>query len=184
MNEIIAISQRCSFVENEKELSIVISSAADKSKTKTVGIILVLWIIGGFLIGMNYFRMEDHQTKVFILVWMAFWAYFSYVIGKAFFWQWSGKEILKIQNGKMFYKRVFGSRGCVLDYELVKIRNMRKFGEKTPAWIKRIGGDYWNVDCDSILFEYEEKEIAFGFRLSEKETSRIINLLKNHLSKN
>ncbi len=182
MSEITSISQRASFVQNENELSIVISSAPDKSKAKNIGIILCLWIVGGILIGINYFRIEDHNTKVFILVWLAFWAYFSYVIGKAFLWQWSGKELIKIRNGKLIYKRDVKGRGWVLDYHLEKIKNMRKYGEKTPEWIKRFGGDYWMIDCDSITFGYEEKEIAFGYKLSEKETDKIIKLLLQYLS--
>lgn len=178
MSEINSISPRASFVQNENELSIVISAAADKTKAKNIGIILSLWIIGGILIGLNYFKVEDHNTKVFMLVWLAFWAYFSYVIAKAFLWQWSGQEILKIRNGKLFYKRDVKGRGWVLDYDLSGIKNIRKYGEKTPQWIKRLGGDYWNVDCDAIAFDSDEKEIAIGYKLSEQETDKIIKLLQ------
>ncbi|HET6989843.1 MAG TPA: hypothetical protein VFJ43_00910, partial [Bacteroidia bacterium] len=153
MSEIQTISPRASFVQNENELSIVISSAVNRSKAKNIGIILVLWLIGGIVIGVNYFRIDDHNTKVFILVWLAFWAYFSYVIGKAFLWQWSGKELIKIRNGELFYKRDVNSRGWVLNYKLENISDLRKYGEKTPGWLKRFGGDYWSVDCDSLAFD-------------------------------
>ena len=178
MSEIKSISKRASFVKNEKELSIVISSAADRSKARNIGIILTLWLIGGIVIGVNYFNIEDKNTKMFILVYLAFWFYFSYVIGKAFMWQWNGKDLIKVRDGKLIYKKDVSGRGFVIDYPLEKMKNLRKYGEKTPGWVKRIGGDYWSVDCDSIAFDYEGKEIPLCYMLDEKEQSTILKLLK------
>lgn len=183
MSEIQSISPRASFVKSEKELSIVISSATDRKKARNIGIILTLWLIGGIVIGINYFRLEDKNTKMFILVWMAFWFYFSYVIGKAFMWQWNGKELIKVRDGKLIYKKDVSGRGMVIDYPLTAIKNMRKYGEKTPEWIKRFGGDYWSVDCDSIAFDYEGKEIPLGYKLNEKEQGTILKLLKERVGK-
>lgn len=50
MSEIQSISKRASVVQNENELSIVISSAVDRAKAKNIGIILALWLIGGIVI--------------------------------------------------------------------------------------------------------------------------------------
>lgn len=182
MAEIESISKRASVVKGENELSIVISSAEDRAKAKNIGIILALWLVGGIVIGVNYFRIDDQNTKLFILVWLAFWAYFSYVIIKAFLWQWSGKELIKVKDGKLLYKRDVNGRGWVIDYTLEGISDLRKYGEKTPPWLKRFGGDYWTVDCDSLAFDYEEKEIAFGFKLSEKETDKLIKLISPFVS--
>jgi len=181
MSEIQSISKRASVVQNENELSIVISSAVDRAKAKNIGIILALWLIGGIVIGVNYFQIEDYNTKVFILIWLAFWAYFSYVIIKSFLWQWSGKELIKIRNGKLIYKRDVNGRGWVLDYELKEISDLRLYGEITPGWIKRIGGDYWNIDCDSIAFDYEGKVIAIGYNLTDAESNRIVKIMKVYM---
>lgn len=183
MNEIESISPRASVVKKEDELSIVISSALDRSKAKTIGIILALWLLGGIVIGINYFRVDDHNTKVFMLVWLGFWAYFSYIIIKAFRWQWAGKELIKIRKDKLYYKRDVNGRGLVQNYDLQEIKNLRAYGEKAPGWVKKIGGDYWSIDCDSMAFDYEEKEIPFGYKLSGKEVEKILKLMKPYLPK-
>lgn len=181
MSEIQSISKRASFVKNEKELSIVISSAENRDKAKNVGIILALWLTGGVIIGITYFDTADKNTKMFILVYLAFWFYFTYVIGKAFMWQWNGKELIKVRDGKLIYKKDVSGRGMVMDYPLSEIKHFRKYGEKTPGWIKKIGGDYWSVDCDSLAFDYEGKEIPLGYKLSEKEQGTILKLLKERV---
>ncbi len=182
MSKIKSISKRASFVENENELSIVISSALDRQKARNIGIILGLWLIGGIVIGVNYFRIDDHNTKLFILVWLAFWCYFSYVIGKAFLWQYNGKELIKVRDGKLIYKKDVSGRGFVLDYEIAEMKDLRKYGEKSPEWIKRFGGDYWSVDCDSIAFDYQGKEIPLGYKLNEFEQGEILKLLKTKIT--
>ncbi|MEO5645662.1 MAG: hypothetical protein ABIQ40_10655 [Bacteroidia bacterium] len=184
MSEIQSISKRASFVKNEKELSIVISSTENRDKAKNVGIILALWLVGGIIIGISYFKSDDKDTKLFILVYLAFWFYFTYVIGKAFMWQWNGKELIKVRDGKLIYKKDVSGRGMVADYNIADVKNLRNYGEKTPGWIKKIGGDYWSVDCDSIAFDFEGKEIPLGYKLSDKEQGTILRLLKERVEEN
>lgn len=82
MSRIESISPRASFTRKEDELSIVISSGADQSKAKIVGAILLLWLIGGGVVISSYFTMTDQRSKVMLLVWLAFWLYFTYVMVK------------------------------------------------------------------------------------------------------
>jgi hypothetical protein len=178
MNEIENISPRASLKRNGEDLSLVIMSSTDKSKAKYIGTIMVLWLVGGIYIGINYFRITDSNEKVMIIVWMAFWLYFSYIILKSFFWQYSGKEIIQVRNGKLFYKKDTSGRGWVQNYKLENLKNLKKYEDKSPSWSKKFGGDYWSTDCDSLSFEYEEKEIAFGYRLTEKESEKIQKILK------
>src|SRR4051812_25577826 len=113
MNEIESISNRASVKKTGEDVSIVVVSSPDKSKAKNIGIILALWLAGGVVIGWNYFRLTDEKAKLMIVVWLAFWFYFSYIIIKAFRWQFFGRELIQVRNGKLFYKRDVGGRGWV-----------------------------------------------------------------------
>jgi hypothetical protein len=179
MSEIKAISPRASYLQKEDEKSLVISAAADKSRSNFIGAILLLWLAGGAYIIYSYFGLTDQKAKIMTLVWIAFWAYFAYIMGKAFMWQRSGREILKVKNGKLYYKHDTGGRGWVQEYPLGEIKNAKINTEKNSGLLKRLGGDYWNTDCDSIRFEYKDKEIAVGYKLNEQESARVLKLLKN-----
>jgi hypothetical protein len=183
MSDIQPISDRASFVKKDDELSIVISSSADKSKVKVIGALLALWLAGGIYIISSYFSITDQNTKIMMLVWIAFWAYFTYIMGRAFSWQWRGREIIKVREGKLFYKRDVGGRGWVENYTLAEIRELQSHKDKTPTWVQRFGGDYWSTDCDSFGFKFRDKEVAMGYRLSEKESEKILKLLKKEMQK-
>ena len=181
MSQIESISERASFARKENEFSIVISSAPDKKKAYFVGIILLLWLIGGGYIISNYFTLTDQKAKLMTVVWLAFWLYFTYVMGKAFTWQWSGREIIKLREGKLYYKRDTGGRGLVNNFPLKSIKNLKIAQDKSGSWMRQFGGDFWTTDCDSISFESDEKEITFGYKLSEKEKEKILKLLKKEI---
>ncbi len=164
-------------MEKENELSIVITSAPDKKRARNIGILFTLWLIGGAMMIAGFFDVEEQKTKVMLLVWMGFWLYFSYVMVKALMWQLAGREIIKVRDGKLLYKRDVQGRGWVHDYDLGAIRNLRARPDESGSWIKRFGGDYWSTDCDSLAFDYKDREIAFGYRLNEKESEKIRKLI-------
>jgi hypothetical protein len=176
-----SISERISFVRKDEELSIVIMAATNRKRAKIIAAILLLWLFGGALMVKGYFGMTDQKSKIMLLIWLAFWLYFTYVMVKALMWQWSGKEIMKIREGKLFYKRDTGGRGWVHAYELKKIEDIEIAADKSPEWMRSIGFDYWNVDCNSIHFKYEDREIALGFALTEKEKEKLVKMLRREL---
>lgn len=181
MSRIESISERASFARKEDELSIVITASVDRWRMRLVGTILLLWLCGGVFIIWNYFGLTDQKAKILTIVWIAFWLYFSYIQGKAFLWLRSGKEIIKLRNRKLLYKRDTGGRGWVNEYAFDSISDLKASEDKSPSWIKQFGGDFWSTDCDSISFESAERTITFGFRLDEKEKERILKLIRKEL---
>lgn len=181
MSKIESISERSSYVRSEGELSIVISSSADKKRAWFVGAILLLWLVGGGFIIANYFTLTDQKAKLMTIVWLAFWLYFTYVMGKAFSWQLSGREIIKVKDEKLFYKRDTSGRGLVNNFPLKSIKNLKAAEDKSGSWIRMFGADFWSIDCDSISFQSDDREIMFGYKLTEKEKEKIIKLLKKEI---
>ena len=177
------ISERASVVKDEKSLSIVITSCTDKKKILAVQLILILWIMGGAVIVFNYKKFSADNAKVMLLVWMAFWLYFLYVMGKAWMWLRFGKEVIKVQDGKFYYKRDVRGRGWVHTFAVENIRDLFSPEDKTPSWLKTFGGDYWSIDATSIAFHADDRQFHFGFRLSEKEKEKVMKLLKQYFGR-
>jgi hypothetical protein len=171
------LSDRISVVRNDTGTSVVISSAVNRKKSRAVLAILLLWLIGGVLIIWNFSSIHEDKTKIIVMIWLAFWLYFFYVLFRLYRWKQAGHEILKIVGGKLKYKKDVKGRGWVQDYDLEKIRKLRSSDTETPGWVKNIGGDFWNTDCDSIRFDYEDKEISIGFQLDSAERGKLIKLI-------
>ena len=175
------ISDRISYVQDDNGLSIVISSLADRKKARAAGIILLMWLTGGAIMVYGYPSLQEQKTKLVVIIWAAFWLYFLYVLSRLWRWKKYGHEIIKINDGKLKYKKDVKGRGWVLDFETEKVKDFRVSTSEEPGWVKRIGGEFWNTDCDSMRFNYEDREVSLGFMLSEKETGRLLEILGTHV---
>lgn len=171
------LSDRMSVVRNDAGISIVISSHANRKKSRAVLAILLFWIIGGIVMIWNFPSIAEDKTKLIVLIWLAFWVYFFYVLFRLYRWKQYGHEVVKIANNVMKYKKDVKGRGWVQDYALEKVKRMRPSDTVNPNWLRNIGGDFWNTDCDSIRFDYEDREISFGFHLEPAERVKLIKLI-------
>lgn len=176
------LSDRISIVRNDAGTSIVISSAADRKKSRVVAAIFLLWLTGGILMIWNFSTIEEDKTKVVVLIWLAFWIYFLYVLFRLWRWKKAGHEVIKIANGVFKYKKDVKGRGWVQDFKLDKIQKLRISDSQSPGWLKNMGGDFWNTDCDSIRFNSEDREFSFGFQLTQPERQKLIKSLSEFMT--
>lgn len=171
------LSDRISLVRNDAGTSIVISSIVDRKKSRTVLAILLLWFIGGLIMIWNFSSIGEDKAKLIVLIWLAFWMYFLYVLFRLYRWKQYGHEIIKIAGGVLKYKKDVKGRGWVHDFELAKVKKLRSSDTENPNWLRNLGGDFWNTDCDSIRFDYEDREISLGFQLDNTERGRLLKAI-------
>jgi hypothetical protein len=176
------LSNRLSVVRTDAGLSIVISSNADRSKSRTVAILLALWIVGGIIMIWSLPSINDGKSKIAMFIWLAFWVYFLYVMFRLWQWKKNGHEVIKIANGVMKYKKDVRGRGWVHDFALAKIQKLRISETQNPTWLKNIGGDFWNTDCDSLRFNYEDREMSIGYQLEMSERQKLLNVLGEYVN--
>lgn len=177
-SKIETISKRMSIAKTETELSIVISAAEPSLKVTLSGLLLLVWLLSGVAGIFYFFQLTDSATKTYLLVWLGFWIYFLYILGKAWMWWKFGSEVLKVRNGKLLIKRDVRGRGFVNEYKLAELRNIRIGTDNTPEWVKKSGGNFWNIDSLSVSFDTKDKEVTVGYQLSSKERDQLLSLLR------
>jgi hypothetical protein len=171
------LSDRISVVKNDAGTSIVISSIVNRKKSRTVLGILLLWFFGGIVMIWNFTSIQEDNTKIIVIIWLAFWLYFLYVLFRLYRWKQYGHEVIKIAKSVLKYKKDVKGRGWVHDFELSKIRKLRSSDTENPNWLRNIGGDFWNTDCDSVRFDYEDREVSIGFQLEKSERRKLIEVI-------
>jgi hypothetical protein len=112
---------------------------------------------------------------------MAFWLYFATKVIRSFFWLLWGRELIKIDEVSLSYKRSIKGYGKANIYyvdNISKIRlvdvvpnSIQSIWEKSP-WIK--GGE-------RIEFEYKGKVILFARKINYKDTKLLFRLISKRL---
>jgi hypothetical protein len=177
------IGERISIKRIENEVSIVIISLKEKTKNILLTIYLALWSLSGIIVFSQYLVIPDPNTRLALLVWMAFWAYFEFKIFKAYMWRKYGVEKIKLRNGKFLYKRDRAGKGKVKTYEFDFIKSPRYIEPKENSFFENINNSYWVIAGERLAFDYYGKEIKFGIQLSEADAKALLKLINKEISK-
>jgi hypothetical protein len=171
------IGKRISIKRKENEISIVIVSLKEKAKNILLTIYLALWSLSGIIVFSQYLLIPDRDTKLALLVWMAFWAYFEYKIFKAYMWRKFGVEKIKLRNGSFLYKRDRAGKGKIKDYDYDFIKELRLVVPKENSFFENINNSYWVIAGEKLAFDYNGREIKFGIQLDEADAKALLKLL-------
>ena len=176
------IGKRISFVEDKNKTTIIIYPE-DVSWVKAVmGAWVGMWIAIGATITWSYFNLDlTEQENIILIVFMAFWLYFAVKVFRSFFWLLWGKELIKIDEVSLSYKKSIKGYGKAGVYLLDNITNIKEVDiqensiqsiwEKSP-WIK--GGE-------RIEFEYKGKLVQFGRKILPKDSKLLLRLISKRV---
>ena len=174
------IGKRISWKRNENGLSIVVLSTADKTKKLLLFLWFFLWSLCGVIVITQYFRITDPNTRVAIIVWIGFWAYFEFRIFKAYMWRSGGLEKIKIRDGKLLYKRDTAGRGKIQSFEKDFVKDLRVL-ENGSSFMDQLNSSYWVIAGERIAFDYYGKEVKLGLQLDDSDSAALYKLISKEL---
>ena len=172
------IGERISFVEDKNRTTVVIEPMNVGWIRSAMGAWVFMWLTIGISILLNYNSLAlDENQVIFIWVFLAFWAYYAVRVTRSWFWLMWGKELIKIDEVALTYKRSIRKYGRANPYLLENIQKMRvstpKENSVQAAWEK----SPWIVGGERMEFDYMGKTIRFGRKLNEKDAELLFKLL-------
>ena len=175
------LSERISVSEKPQATSIIITPERVEAKQTLLFTWLVFWTIGGIIVFSQLFYDYNKDTKLFLLVWLFFWAYFEYVMVGAYFWRKYGFERIIIKNGKLNYKKDIKGRGKTKNFDIEFVRNIEMIDHSDSSFFKNLSRSYWVVGGETIKFDYHSKTISIGMQLEQEEAGKLMKLIKSKL---
>ena len=172
------IGKRISIKRDDKGMSIVILSTADKVKKILLFCWFFLWTLSGVIVLSQYFLIHDQQTRAALIVWLGFWAYFEYKTFKAVMWRSFGVEKIKLRDGKFLYKKDVSGKGKINAYNFDFIKDLRIIEQKNNSFFENLNNSYWVIAGEKIAFDYEGKEVKFALQLDEADTKALFKVIK------
>lgn len=192
------IGNRISYVDDKKTCSIVIMPLRVRWKEA----ILFAWLlaysfIGIYMMYLLFFGMHtiDNSTiegdpsevlrnqKIYLTVFIAFWAYFEYKVVKGFLWLTSGKELIKITGGELIIKQSIFGYGKANKYFTDNIKNFELVEHKSFSFGFDYENAFWRQGSDNLIFTANGKDVGFGKKLIEKDANLLLRLMKDRIKK-
>lgn len=168
------ISERISILKEENLLSIVILANTDKKKLSVMFLWLLAWSVCGIIVFVNYFKLSDQNSKLFVMVYLAFWAYFEFKIIRAFAWKRSGREKLWIQNGVLHYQRETNGRGKIQEFNLSLVSKLDLIELRATNFADTINQSFWIKGGERLEFQAQSKIVRLGMQINDEEARAIM----------
>ena len=175
------ISNRISIIKKEGLLSIVILPSQDRRKLTLLFLWLMAWTVCGILVFANYFRISDANAKIFLIVYLSFWAYFEFNIMRAFIWKKFGREKLWIRDGLIHYQKEINKKGKVQEFNADLVSKLRMIELSSGSFADTFNQSYWVKGGERLEFNAQAKVIRLGMQISDEEARLILNEVNAYL---
>jgi hypothetical protein len=181
MKNIKAIGLRSSILIKNNVFSLVILPTVHKQKTLLLILWFFAWTTGGIIVMLNYPSLTEERAKLFVIIWLGFWAYFEYKIFRVCLWKQFGKEKLWIKNGIVFYQQSVNGKGKINEYDLNLITNIELIEVDEKNFGDFFSKSFWVKGGERICFTCQTKLVKLGMQLSHEESIEIIAEIKKYL---
>jgi hypothetical protein len=140
------------------------------------------WSVCGIIVFVNYFRLTDENAKLFIIVYLSFWAYFEYNITRAFIWKKFGKEKLWIQDGVMYYQKEVNKKGKISQFNLELVDKVKMLELSNTSLADTVNQSFWVRGGERLEFQSQAKVQRFGLQINDEEARIILNEINSYIS--
>lgn len=175
--------KRISILRKEKEdlLSIVILPTNNQKKLALLFFWLLAWSACGVIVFVNYFSMTDPNSKLFIIIYLSFWAYFEFNILRTFIWKRSGQEKLWIHHGILHYQRAINKRGKIREFNLDLIEKFKLIELSKTRLADTINQSFWVKGGERLEFISQGKSYPFAMQVTDEEARLVFNEITGFL---
>jgi hypothetical protein len=172
------IGERISFVEDRLKSSFVIYPGTKAVIKSLMGAWFAMWlVIGSTMIWVfSTFVLRDQEFLI-VVIFLVFWLYYAVKVGRSFFWIMWGKELIKVNEAALIYKRSVKNYGRATAYYLENISRIRVFQPKDNSLQAVWEDSPWVRGGERIEFDYLGKTIRLGRKLNEKDAKLFFSLL-------
>ncbi len=176
------IGNRISFVDEPGRTTFVIYPESKTWVRGAMGAWFAMWITLGLVViwSLNALNLSQ-QEKIILYIFLTFWVYYCWRVGKSFAWLLWGKELLKIDEVSLSVKKSIRSYGKAGVFYLENIKKVRMLTPKENSVQAVWESSPWIRGGERIEFEYMGKMIRFGEKLSEKDATLLFNLVTKRI---
>ena len=172
------IGERISFVDDKQKTTFVIYPATKGIVKSLMGAWFAMWLVIGGTIGWSYFTFKlSQQESLIIVIFMVFWLYYAVKVGRSFFWLMWGKELIKVNEAALFYKKSIRNYGKSTPYYIENIKKIRFYTPKETSLQAVWETSPWVRGGERIEFDYLGKTVRLGRKLNEKDAKLFFNVL-------
>jgi hypothetical protein len=176
-------SERIQLNESPDQLEIVISGKIPGNQFNLLSIWLFSWTAAGVFVLTQVTGSMPKEQRMFMLIWLVFWAYFEFKIGTAWVWRKYGREVFILGKVKTQLRFEVPVRSRASEFETADIESFTNLEEQKGLFVKNYYSSFWVKGGETIGFTYKGRLYSFGRQLSAADSQQLIQKLNSRISR-
>jgi hypothetical protein len=176
------IGQRISFAWHDDSLTVIIDQSIPRAQQMMLDAWFVAWVIVGGSFGYAHSISQGDERK-FLLICLAFWAFFAFRVLKVLAWRRVGQERIRVDVEGMSIKNAFGSYGKAKFFMKDNIKRMEVIRRDPSKFMQNMDQSFWIMGGDSLQFKYMRSSFVLGKQLEERDAKALAQLFDKALRK-
>ena len=176
-----SIGDRISIEETPKKTSVIIYPENKFWEKGLMSAWFSMWLVIGTTMSWSLSLKLTNQEKIIVVIFLAFWIFYAFKVGRSLFWLMWGKELIRITPDGFTYKKSIKGYGKSTNYFLENIKSFSMNFPKDNSFQAVWENSPWVQNVERIHFEYISKTIKFGRKLTEKDTELLFKLITKRI---
>ena len=178
------IGKNISYKEEKGELYLEIKPSYDKQKYQLALVWFIAWSACGIAVLSQFFFDLDRNQKLFLIIFMVFWLYFEYQVMQTLRWRKSGKEIVKIADGKMHYVKEISGRGLEKIYDSETLTPLQYVASANEGFFNVLNQSSWMPGNEVLEFKASDRLRRLGIQLNKNDAEQLAKKINHYIHKN
>jgi hypothetical protein len=117
------------------------------------------------------------KEEIILWVFLAFWLYYALKVMRSLFWILWGKELIKIDEVALHYKRSIKKYGKSIPYYFENMKKVSLEQPKSGSFQAIWESSPWVGGGERIEFDYKGRIVRFGRKLEERDAKLLFDLI-------
>lgn len=173
-------SERIQVSDTRESLEITISGSIPRMQFTLLSAWLLAWTLAGGFVVSQLFTIQGDQ-QIYMIVWLAFWAYFEYRVASVWLWRKYGREVFRVQGEKTELRFEVAYGGRAYELKTSEIRNLRNLEKEKGGFVKSFYSSFWTLGGEAIGFYANGKLYTMGRQISSPDADALIRIMNKYL---
>lgn len=177
------IGKNILYKEDKNELYVEIKPVYDKQKYNLALIWFISWSCCGLAVIAQFFFDMDRNQKLFLVIFLVFWAYFEYQVMQALRWRKSGREVIKITDEKMHYVKEISGRGTERIYETKTLSPLVYLADANEGFFNVLNQSSWMPGNEVLEYKAGDRMRRLGIQLNKNDAELLAKKINYYINR-
>jgi hypothetical protein len=177
-----SIGTRTTWMQHPDALTVVITQAVPARTFLMLAVWYAGWWLAGAGMAYGAATAATSDERMFLVICLAFWAFFAVRVGKVLVWRRIGRETLRIRSGELTYKRAWGTWGRAHAFDLQDVSRLEVVKRDPRKFLDVLDIEPWIIGGESLRLRYRGRTVPLALQLDAREAQALAAVLDRAIS--